>query len=90
MLCVARACALRMKKYLVYEQEAICQSGYELIRNALISRPTCNQILFLLYLHDNSQRYLRLVLFAFGSPSMSLDVDKINRLRRIIGFVTSV
>ena len=46
----------RMKKSLVYKQEAICQSGYELIRNALISRPTCNQILFLLYLDDNNQR----------------------------------
>ena len=41
---------------------------------------------------DNSQRVpeaLRLALFAFGSPSMSLDVGKINRLRRIVSFVAS-
>ena len=34
--------------------------------------------------------YRRLALFAFDSPSMSLDVDKINRLRRIVCFVASV
>ena len=34
--------------------------------------------------------YLRLALFAFDSPSLSLDVDQINRLRRIVSFVTSV
>ena len=37
----------RLKKYPVYKQEAIGQSRHELIRNVLISRPTCNQILFL-------------------------------------------
>ena len=52
-LCVVYACARRMKKYLVYKQEAICQLGYESIRNALINRPTCNQIFFLLFLDDN-------------------------------------